>query len=76
MNADVFFTFIPGGQNAAEAIQQTYDDWTNHPLWHNLDAVKNERDYIVDDVIWNMGGGIVAANKMLDQIYQHFGLEK
>ncbi len=76
MNADVFFTFIPGGQNAPEAIQQTYDDWTNHPLWHNLDAVKNDRDYIVDDVIWNMGGGIVAANKMLDQIYQHFGLEK
>ncbi|WZL71976.1 iron-siderophore ABC transporter substrate-binding protein [Clostridiaceae bacterium 35-E11] len=77
MNADVFFTFTADGHNAdEEAIQRTYEEWTNHPLWKNLDAVKNNRAYIVDDVAWNMGGGYLSANDMLDQIYERFGLEK
>lgn len=77
MNADVFFTFVADGHNAdEEAIQRTYDEWTTHPLWKNLDAVKNDRAYIVDDVAWNMGGGLISANEMLDQIYERFGLEK
>lgn len=73
MNADVFFTFL--GDNS-EDIKKTYDEWTSHPLWENLNAIKNNRSYLVDDVAWNMGGGYVSANVMLDQIYEHFGLEK
>lgn len=77
MNADVFFTFVADGHNSdAEAIKRTYDEWTSHPLWKNLNAVKNNRSYIVDDVAWNMGGGYISANIMLDQIYERFGLEK
>lgn len=77
MNADVFFIFAADGHNSdAEAIQRTYEEWTNHPLWKNLDAVKNDRAYTVDDVAWNMGGGYLSANEMLDQIYDRFGLEK
>lgn len=77
MNADVFFIFNADGHNAdAEAIQRTYDEWTNHPLWKNLDAVKNGQTYMVDEVAWNMGGGYISANNMLDQIYDHFELEK
>lgn len=76
MNADVFFIFLPGGENADEATQRNYHAWTNHPLWNNLDATKNDRAYMVNDVIWNAGGGLIAANKMLDQIYEHFGLDK
>lgn len=77
MNANVFFVFNADGHNAdAEAIQRTYEEWTNHPLWKNLDAVKNERVYMVDEVAWNMGGGYISANDMLDQIYKRFDLEK
>lgn len=77
MNADVFFIFNADAYNAdAEAIQKTYDEWTNHPLWKNLDAVKSDRTYMVDEVAWNMGGGYIAANNMLDQVYDHFELEK
>ncbi|MCQ6277452.1 iron-siderophore ABC transporter substrate-binding protein [Bacillus sp. V3B] len=77
MNADVFFIFNADGHNAdAEAIQQTYDEWTNHPLWKNLDAVKNGQTYMIDEVAWNMAGGYIGANDMLDQIYDHFELEK
>jgi iron complex transport system substrate-binding protein len=75
MNADVFFLFLsdPGQDNA---VQKTYEDWTNHPLWKNLDAVKAGQVYQIDEVAWNMAGGVISANTMLDQLYEHFGLEK
>lgn len=77
MNADVFFVFNADGHNAdADLIKKTYDDWTNHPLWKNLDAVMNDQVTIVDEVPWNMGGGLISANAMLDQIYEHFELGK
>lgn len=72
MNADVFYIFMEDD----EAVKKTYEEWTNHPLWKNLDAVKADQLYTVDEVIWNMGGGINAANLMLDDIYDRFELEK
>ena len=77
MNAQTFFIFAADGHNPdAEAIQQTYDKWTGHPLWKNLDAVKNQRIYTVDDVAWNMAGGYMSANMMLDQVYEAFNIEQ
>ncbi|XEC97758.1 ABC transporter substrate-binding protein [Paenibacillus tarimensis] len=75
MNADVSFVFLtdPGED---EAVQKTYEEWTAHPLWENLDSVKANQVYQIDEVSWNMGGGLVAANTMLDQLYEHFQLEK
>ncbi|WP_413377508.1 ABC transporter substrate-binding protein [Alkalihalobacillus sp. 1P02AB] len=72
MNADVFYTFM----EEDEAVKNTYEEWTSHPLWQNLDAVQAEQTYIVDEIIWNMGGGIVAANLMLDDVYERLELEK
>jgi iron complex transport system substrate-binding protein len=75
MNAEVFFLFISDpGQD--EAVQKTYQEWTNHPLWQNLDAVKAGQVYEIDEVAWNMAGGMISANTMLDQLYEHFGLDK
>ncbi|KYG28258.1 ABC transporter substrate-binding protein [Alkalihalobacillus trypoxylicola] len=70
MNADVFYIFM----NEDEAVKETYEDWISHPLWGNLDAVQANQSYIVDEVIWNMGGGILAANLMLDDIYDRLEL--
>ncbi|OES44775.1 ABC transporter substrate-binding protein [Domibacillus iocasae] len=72
MNADVFYMFMEDN----EAVKKTHDEWTSHPLWANLDAVKADQVYTVDEIIWNMGGGIRAANLMLDDIYNRFELEK
>ncbi|MBM7572757.1 ABC transporter substrate-binding protein [Aquibacillus albus] len=72
MNADVFYIFM----DDSEAVQQTYEEWTNHPLWADLDAVKADQVYQVDLATWNMAGGILAANLMLDDIYDRFDLEK
>ncbi len=72
MNADAFFIFMSDDQ----AVENTYQKWTDHPLWQNLDAVKNDQVFRVDQVAWNMAGGIESAHIMLDQLYEHFELEE
>jgi len=72
MNAEAFFIFMSDN----EAVRSTYQEWSGHPLWKNLDAVRDDKVYMVDEVAWNMAGGIISANIMLDQIYEHFGLEE
>lgn len=70
MNADLIFNFNSGTDTAA--IQQTYEEWTSHPLWQNLDAVKNDQVYHVNEVEWNSAGGYITANMVLDQLYEIF----
>lgn len=41
---------------------------TSDPLWKNLNAVKNGNAYEVSDAVWNTAGGVIAANKMLDEL--------
>lgn len=74
MNADVIFNFNSGDDMAA--VEKYYKDWTSHPLWANLDAVKNNQVYMVDEVSWNMAGGILSAHRMLDSLYDLFELDK
>ncbi|KAA0958147.1 iron-siderophore ABC transporter substrate-binding protein [Planococcus sp. ANT_H30] len=73
MNADAFYIFMDKND---PAVVKTYEEWTNHPLWENLDAVKSNQVYEVDEIVWNLGGGIISANLMLDDMYDRFGLEK
>lgn len=73
MNADMIFNFNSGTET--EAIQKTYEEWTNHPLWENLDAVKNDQVIQVNEVIWNSAGGYITANMMLDDLYKIFELK-
>lgn len=74
MNADMIFNFNSGTD--AAAIEKNYKDWTSSPLWKNLDAVKNNQLYQVDEVAWNMAGGYISANMMLDDLYKQFNLTK
>ncbi|PMR67576.1 ABC transporter substrate-binding protein [Halomonas heilongjiangensis] len=72
MNADVIFVLLEPDD---PAIADNYRHWASHPLWQRLDAVQDERVFEVDAVDWIMGGGILAANGMLDDLYAHFGLD-
>ncbi|WP_078555026.1 ABC transporter substrate-binding protein [Bacillus alkalicellulosilyticus] len=72
MNADIFYIF----NEDDPAVEQTFEEWKAHPLWATLDAVNNDQVYMVDAVTWNMAGGIIAANLMLDDVYDRLGLEK
>lgn len=72
MNADVFFIFMSEDD---PTVMQNYEEWTAHPLWRQLDAVQQEQVYRVDEVDWNMGGGPIAAERMLDSVFEHYGVE-
>ncbi|PGT85345.1 ABC transporter substrate-binding protein [Bacillus sp. AFS040349] len=67
MDGDIlfYFTYAPPGDTEAT---KTEEDWTNDPLWENLEVVKAEKAYKVDDAIWNTAGGVLAANLLLDDI--------
>lgn len=67
-----YFTYETGDGGA----NQTEQEWVNDPLWKNLNVVKNGQAHKVDDAIWNTAGGILAANLMIDQLYEFYGLEK
>ncbi|MBB6633697.1 iron-siderophore ABC transporter substrate-binding protein [Cohnella thailandensis] len=70
MNADVIFNF--NSEDESGAVDKLYKEWTEHPLWKNLDAVKNDKVYQVDGVAWNFAGGYLSAHLMLDQINEFF----
>ena len=67
VNADVFFVILHSND---AAVRQNYDAWRAHPLWKMLTAPKNQQVYEVDNVSWLLSGGILGAEKILDQLYQ------
>jgi len=69
MDGDIIFymTFNPQNSRSKELAQK----WITHPLWSSLNASKNNQVYQVNDVYWNTGAGIQAANKMLDDLYRY-----
>ena len=72
MDAGAVFIFMEDDP----AVQRTFDTWSSHPLWKNLKAVQHNDVYQVDPVTWNMGAGIIAANRMLDELYLHYDLHQ
>lgn len=69
MDADIIFYFTYSPPGDTEAVK-TENEWTEDPLWKNLNAVKNGNVYKVDDAIWNTAGGVLAANLMLDDLVE------
>ncbi|WP_439875004.1 ABC transporter substrate-binding protein [Bacillus mycoides] len=71
MDGDVlfYFTFDKGNEKKGSELEKEY---INDPLFKNLNAVKNDKAYKVDDVIWNTAGGVMAANLLLDDIEKRF----
>jgi len=71
MNADVSFLFYEDN----EAVNKTFEEWSSHPLYQNLDSVKTKQEFRVDEVIWNFAGGLKSAHLMLDDLYKHFDIQ-
>jgi len=69
MDGDIMFYFVyETGNNEATALEQ---EWTNDPLWKNLNVVKANKAFKVDDAIWNTAGGIKAANLLIDELEKY-----
>ncbi|MGY4690774.1 ABC transporter substrate-binding protein [Salibacterium sp. K-3] len=73
-DAEVIFNFNSGTET--EQIEQTYEEWTSHPLWQELEAVQNDQVHMVKEETWNAGGGVIAANRMVDDLYEIFDVEE
>ncbi|MEW9699330.1 ABC transporter substrate-binding protein [Paenibacillus sp. SI8] len=70
MNGDIMFYFTWDNEKGeANKIEQ---EWTNDPLWKNLDVVKKGNTHKVSDAVWNTAGGIKAANLLLDDLETYF----
>jgi len=62
-----YFTYLPTGDDSASATEK---EWTTDPLWQNLSAVKDGKAYSVSDAVWNTAGGILAAQRMLEEVQE------
>ena len=73
MEGDILFYFsYETGDGGATKVEQ---EWTQDPLFKNLNVVKNNKAFKVDDVIWNTAGGVKAANLFLDDLQKHLGIQ-
>lgn len=70
--ADRIFYFSPGLDDAEG--EANLANWLADSLWRNLSAVQVDRTYRVGDAVWIAGGGIFAANALLDDIEAIYGL--
>lgn len=61
--------------DAGEAPAKTQSDWQANPLWKNLKGVKNGKYFSVDVVTWNLSGGALAAQSMLNDLYRYFEIK-
>ncbi|MBW7477551.1 iron-siderophore ABC transporter substrate-binding protein [Paenibacillus oenotherae] len=74
-DADYIFDITASSLEGQENIPQLYGEWTSHPLWSELNAVKAGRYYQVDPIMWNFGAGPIAAKSMLDDLFRLLKLE-
>jgi len=73
MDGDIMFYFTyEVGDGKANKIEQ---EWTNDPLWKNLNVVKAGKAIKVDDATWNTSGGVISANLMLDDLYKYLDVK-
>lgn len=68
-----YYTYAP--EEDGDESQKAQEEWTSSQLWQNLDAVQAGNAHQVSDAIWNTAGGVIAANRMLDDIEDIYELE-
>ncbi|BAB74282.1 ABC transporter substrate-binding protein [Anabaena sp. FACHB-709] len=65
INGDVIFLIL-GGHNESRLKQ-----FTNHPLWSQLQAVQKNQVYPVTGDVWISAWGIIGANLVLDDLFKY-----
>ncbi|MBW4539457.1 MAG: iron-siderophore ABC transporter substrate-binding protein [Myxacorys chilensis ATA2-1-KO14] len=64
LDADAIFVVVDPGANNNFKVYET------SPLWQTLNAVKNQRVYLVDSSYW-VFGNILSANAILNDVSNH-----
>ncbi|OMF38049.1 hypothetical protein BK133_03465 [Paenibacillus sp. FSL H8-0548] len=74
LDGDYIFDITPQKDDGTNSLKNQ-TDWTSHPLWSTLAGVKNNHYYMVNVIDWNLGAGSIAANALLDDLYEYFELQ-
>jgi iron complex transport system substrate-binding protein len=75
MDGDVIFVMVSDewyAQTGGRDVDETMAQWTSTDLWKGLSAVKRDDVHQVNESHWNLGGGILAANAMLEDLEKYF----
>jgi iron complex transport system substrate-binding protein len=74
MDGDVIFVMVSGEWYGAKTgdVGEVMERWKSTELWKNLGAVKAGQVFEVNEDHWNLGGGLLAANAMLDDLEERF----
>lgn len=75
MDGDVIFEMVSAehyAQQGTQTVDEQIERWTSTDLWKKLSAVEAGKVVEVDESIWNLGGGIGAANAMLEDLEKYF----
>ncbi|MGB3636252.1 MAG: iron-siderophore ABC transporter substrate-binding protein [Rivularia sp. (in: cyanobacteria)] len=65
LESDVIFLSL-GGHDPSKLKQ-----FTNHPLWLQLEAVREDRVYQVSSDTWISSWGMIGANSVLDDLFKY-----
>ncbi|MBD2335854.1 iron-siderophore ABC transporter substrate-binding protein [Calothrix sp. FACHB-156] len=69
-DGDVIFIWTAENTNEAnQTAKKKIEQLNSNPLWQNLKAVQKNKVYIVPEY-W-IGGGILAANAIIDDLFQY-----
>ncbi|SFM22291.1 iron complex transport system substrate-binding protein [Paenibacillus sp. 1_12] len=71
LDGDVFYYFV-SDRNGETGASKTTDEWLQSPLAQNLNVVKKQQTFSVNESIWNTSGGIIAARLMIEDITKRF----
>ncbi|MED1745142.1 iron-siderophore ABC transporter substrate-binding protein [Brevibacillus borstelensis] len=73
-DGDVLFYWVSDHGEKKEGSKYR-EEVMNDPLWKNLNVVKNNKVFEVNDVVWNIGGSILSAELLLDDILKRFDVK-
>ncbi|QCT00888.1 periplasmic binding protein [Paenibacillus algicola] len=71
MDGDVMFYFVQEDVGSTDA-QKAAEEWMNEPLFQSLNVAKTGEVHQVNEVVWNLAGGYLAANLLLEEIATYF----
>ncbi|MBM7661486.1 iron complex transport system substrate-binding protein [Bacillus mesophilus] len=66
MDGDLLFYTTYETQSEEE--ENNEEEWINHPAFINLEVVKAGKAYKVNDSVWHRAGGVLAAEKLVEDL--------
>ncbi|PZD94754.1 iron-siderophore ABC transporter substrate-binding protein [Paenibacillus sambharensis] len=70
MDGDIMFYFN-ADYDEEKGGTKMQEEWFSDPLFAGLNVAKTNMTFKVDEVIWNLSGGIKSANLLVDEVIEH-----